>query len=181
MALIHNSRGPLHQRRRSSSEIIYGIEDFPVVKPLGEGSYSSVYLATHKRITNLSNQPEELVVVKKVNKAKSQVHFLNSEKEAGRRLHHPNIAEVRANFEDSENSFFVMNYVNGIDMYKFFEQRAFTPFTESRGRKLFKQLVEALNYAQKRNVSHRDLKLGNVQKTLPLLTINRKYYDFKCR
>ena len=160
MALVHNL-GPIHQRRKSSSEIVYGIEDFPLVKPLGEGSYSSVYLASHRRLTNLPNQSEELVVVKKVNKSKSQAHFLHAEKEAGRRLHFPHIAEVRANFEDTEHFYFVMNYINGIDLYKFFEQRAFEPFSELRARRLFKQLVEALSYAQKRNVSHRDLKLGN--------------------
>ena len=82
--------------------------------------------------------------------------------EASKRLHHPNIVDVRTSFEDKDFFYFVMNYLQGADMFRYLDSTAFAAMDETRTKKLFKQLVEALIYAAKRGVSHRDLKLENL-------------------
>ena len=47
-------------------------------------------------------------------------------------------------------------------MYRYLEQKNFAAFSEKRCKRLFKQLVDALNYGSKRGINHRDLKLENL-------------------
>ena len=81
MATMKLTSMPHLYQRKTSLTSIFTPEDFPLVKPLGEGSYSSVYLAKKKGLVRSdSEKPEDFVVVKKVVKAKSQQDFMVAEK-----------------------------------------------------------------------------------------------------
>jgi serine/threonine protein kinase len=143
-----------------SAGAVFTPEDFSIIKPIGEGTYSSVHLAKFKG--EMRPGESEFLILKKISKARTQPYFIFAEKEAGKRLHHPHIVEMKASFEDADFVYVIQNYVKGLDLYKFFEQRSFEPLEEGRAKRLFKQLVSALSYSGKNSVSHRDLKLENI-------------------
>ncbi len=146
--------------RRMSAGSLYSLEDFKTIKQIGEGTYATVFLVQMSDERKMLGDEE--LILKKIPKARSQPYFIYAEKEAGRRLRHPNLVKTRCFFEDTENFYIVQQFVPGKDLYKFFEERQFQPLTEKRAKTLFRQLAEAISFSNKSGVSHRDLKLENL-------------------
>ena len=79
---------------------------------------------------------------------------------AGRRLRHPNIVPVYDYGEDHDCSFIVMDWVEGRQLKDVLESGH--RFTLSEVLSITEQLLEALDYAHRRNVVHRDIKPSNI-------------------
>lgn len=143
-------------KRKKNGDSIY-FKEFEVLDLIGEGSYAAVF-----KCRNSASMKTQKVAVKRVSKEKTLKQFLDLELEANKRLNHENIVSTYSHFEDSSNLYLVQEYFKGENLFNYLEKRRFAPMDEKRGKLIFKQLLEALNYAHSKGVNHRDIKLENI-------------------
>jgi len=100
-------------------------------------------------------------------------NYLEKEIEAGQIVNHPNIVGLERQWEDDENVYLLMEYVDGQDLLEFIEAEG--QVSEDDGRIIFHQLVDAVASFHSQGIAHRDLKLDNIMINLKLQT---KIIDF---
>jgi len=76
--------------------------------------------------------------------------------------HHENIAKLIDYFQVDSLHFLVYEYVEGKDLFSLFQETNFQPLIEDLVKKLFCQLVSAVDYLHQLGICHGDLKLENV-------------------
>ena len=82
-----------------------------------------------------------------------------------RNLNHPNIIKLEELKKTKNSYFFLMEYVNGGDLYNILEdykKKNGKPFSEEIVQYLMIQIVDALKYIHSQNIIHRDIKLDNI-------------------
>lgn len=131
------------------------INEFTIIKQIGRGGYSNVYLAEHKK-TGKRYAIKACFRYKK-GKDKSKRSFM--EIKVLRKLKHENIVSLKGWFEDAQTIYLVLEYINGKDITKFFEHKQ--P-NKSDIKNIMRQLITAILYIHKKGIIHRDLKLENV-------------------
>ncbi|ORX53259.1 Pkinase-domain-containing protein [Hesseltinella vesiculosa] len=75
-------------------------------------------------------------------------------------LHHPNLVDLRHVMQDEQNVYFVMEYLNGGDLYRQLLHKR--RFSEQEAKNIFLQLMHALQWCHKHQICHRDIKLENI-------------------
>ncbi|KAJ3178720.1 hypothetical protein HDU85_005123 [Gaertneriomyces sp. JEL0708] len=133
------------------------LDRFIVQKVLGEGSYGKVKQA-------IDTQTFRTVALKIIQKGslKKQSHITRLKREVRimRLLHHPNITRLHDVMETDKEIVLVMEHVNGGELFDYIV--AHKRVTEKVARKLFRQMVSALDYCHQSSVIHRDLKPENL-------------------
>lgn len=79
-----------------------------------------------------------------------------------RRLDHPNIARLYDAVETDTKVILVMEFVGGGSTHGFLKSKPNRQMDEAEARKIFSQLMSALNYLHTKSIAHRDIKLENV-------------------
>jgi calcium-dependent protein kinase len=164
----------LHRKSLSDSETLS--QFYTILKQLGSGSFSKVFLARQ----NQSNHLRALKVVSKELVKNYQISqdekFL--EGEILKELDHPNIIKCFEVFENDESFFLSQEYVDGCNLREYLNNNK-SPLSEEKIASLIKQLLQALCYCHTRGIIHRDIKLENLFITSdPKLTL--KLGDFGC-
>ena len=145
-------------------------EDFAIHKPLGNGRFASVYLATEKT----SKVQVAIKEIKKKFVLKHEfVHQLRREVEIQNRLKHPNIIRLFGYFQDQNSIYLVQELASSGSLYEHLQKRGKLNLAEVRS--LAFQLLSALHYLEERKVMHRDVKLENI---LLDSNLNPKLSDF---
>ncbi len=135
------------------------IAHYKVIDQLGEGGMGVVYKAEDtklKRTVALKFLPLQGISTKQ-----EKSRFLR-EAQAAAALNHANIATVYANEEDGDQSFIVMEYIEGKSLKEVIEQG---PMKMSKVIRLAGQIANALQAAHEKGVVHRDIKSSNVMVT----------------
>jgi serine/threonine protein kinase len=130
-------------------------KDYIVLETLHSGANGEVTVA-------LSRKGKKKVVLKKIDPNKVDKEFIYNEISIGRKMKHPNIVRMLSSWTETKFFFLEVEFIEGYDLFTFMEHRNFVPLSEKQCRKLFRQLVNAIQYLHKHNVAHRDLKLENV-------------------
>ena len=131
---------------------------YRVVKQLGQGGMGSVWLAEDTKLDGFKVAIKMLPSVLVNNKRAYQQ--VKAEALVSLKLSHPNIATVRAFEEESGSPFLVMDYIDGQTLDDYLAEKG--KLTEEETIRLLKPVAEALDYAHKQGVVHRDVKPGNV-------------------
>ncbi|MEZ6058178.1 MAG: protein kinase [Planctomycetaceae bacterium] len=134
---------------------------YRLMKLLGRGEMSSVYLAEHVRMKRRC-----AIKVLPANKVKDTSYLgrFHREAEAVASLDHPNI--VRAYDVDQESEagteihFLVMEYVEGIDIENLLDREVEIPVQNAVD--YIRQAAEGLAHAHENGLVHRDIKPGNL-------------------
>jgi tRNA A-37 threonylcarbamoyl transferase component Bud32 len=137
------------------------IEDFHIIKQIGEGSYGKIYLVEDKSKKQyamkkiLAHDRDELAAIR------TEFELLNS-------IKHDNIMKIFGIIEKNLDSTTFALYIIMEKALRDWDQEIRerlekkTPYTEEELFLIIKQLVEALAFLQKKNISHRDIKPMNV-------------------
>jgi len=128
--------------------------DYTPVSLLGQSAYGEVVLANTKQ--------GKKVVLKKINRLKMNKTLIANEVYAATTLKHPGVVKVHDVFRESIYTYIVLEYLKGVDLFKYLSARNFTPMKEKEARPLFRQLVDAILYCHARKIAHRDIKLENI-------------------
>ena len=134
------------------------IENYKIIKELGQGTYSKVFLAEEILIKNLVS----IKVISKV-KIKSEYEQLryNSEVAIMKKSYHPFLIKLFEELEDVNNKYLVMEYCPNGTLYELIQKNG--KLEENIAKKYFIQLVSVIDYLHNNlYISHRDLKPQNI-------------------
>lgn len=152
------------------------------VRPLGQGTFSKVVLATSEKIPHTTTlneaseswlDPKHLVAIKVVQHGPAggadadRVDLgLKREIEILRTLSHPTLIHLQSFDWNDQEALIVLNYCPGGDLFDLASQRRdlLTPPVVQR---MFAELVDAVRYLHSMWIVHRDIKLENVLLNIP--------------
>ena len=128
-------------------------------KLLGKGSYAEVRLATRisdEQRVAIKSFPNITANTQQSNKViQNEIRVLKS-------VNHPNIIKLIDIVVSKEYTHLVLEYCEGINLYELMHNRNGRGLSENVARRIFIQLLDAVNYLHSCNIYHRDLKLDNV-------------------
>ncbi|AGO11142.1 AaceriAFR335Cp [[Ashbya] aceris (nom. inval.)] len=137
-----------------------GIKDFKFGEALGDGSYSTVVLATciesgKKYAAKILNK-EYLIKQKKVK-------YVNIEKNTLQRLNSsrvPGVIKLYFTFQDEANLYFLLEYAPNGDFLTVMKK--FGTLSEECTKYYGAQILDAINHLHKQGIIHRDVKPENI-------------------
>ncbi len=129
---------------------------YRIVNTIGQGGMGHVFKAEHK----LLGRVEAIKVLPKTKSTPEAIAAFQREIRAQAQLDHPNL--VRISYADFEGDtfFFVTEYVPGTDLRRLVRRNGPLPFAIAAT--IVSQAGEALQYAHRRGLVHRDVKPGNL-------------------
>ncbi|KAK3683874.1 kinase-like domain-containing protein [Podospora appendiculata] len=135
-----------------------GVRDFSFGRVLGEGSYSTVYLATDRQ--TLREYAIKVLEKKHIIKEK-KIKYVGIEKDTLNRLtEHPGIVRLYYTFQDESSLYYVLDLCNGGELLGVLKKTG--TFDIECTRFYGAQILDAIAYMHSRGVVHRDLKPENV-------------------
>lgn len=131
--------------------------DYKVQSFLGTGAMGRVY-----RALNMKNNSTMAIKVLRTRflKDRQVFEYFAKEAELGAKLQHPNIPAARGMVDTGSDRFIVYNFAEGRTLSKILKANKVIPVLDSV--KIMRDVCFALDYAFKRNHTHRDLKLANI-------------------
>eukprot|EP00210_Caulerpa_lentillifera_P004065 g3878.t1 len=128
-------------------------ERFHVVRVLGEGHFSTVYLA-------FDNQKSIHVAIKTTTRSAKIAKHTEREVLNMRTLRHPHVIRFHEAFLTEDRLCIVLEYADGGDLQKYLDE--VKTLNEDMARYYFQQIILGLDYCHKRGTCIRDLKLQNL-------------------
>ena len=140
------------ERGRMRTTGQYAVGPFTIVGSLGDGGIGRVLLAEDER------RPDRLVALKLLHK---QNHYLlkKFQQEGALRLDHPHITRVLETGEIAGHAYILQEYVEGISLRRLLTGQ---PWSADAALTLIGQVLQALDYAHRRQIIHRDIKPENI-------------------
>lgn len=150
----------LDKEKSTAAENYIGIRigNFTVNGILGHGGMATVFKAERS-----DKSIQQTVAIKilhsSLHSQESLIRF-RMEQEILANLNHPNIAHfVDAGVTEDDNPYFIMEYVDGVSITEYCKENQ---LGTNQKLQLFRQLCEAVSFAHRNLVVHRDLKPNNV-------------------
>lgn len=128
-----------------------------VVKEIGAGTFSKVYLLKDIK----SNKQYALKTISKSKIIeKKNIESLKNEKIILSMLSHPFLTDFYSSFQDDENIYFLMDYIEGEELYYVLKRHK--KFSESVAQFYLAEIFTIIEYLHKQNIIYRDLKPENI-------------------
>jgi len=127
-----------------------------IEKLIGQGGMGAVYLATQKQ---LDRRVALKIIVPELGHNPAFVERFSREAKTMARLSHPNIVNIFDFGVTDELCYFVMEYVDGINLRDAIGQQAIAP---TQALEIIQQICDALQYAHDQGIVHRDIKPENI-------------------
>ena len=134
---------------------------YPITGVLGKGAMGIVYRGYDpviKRPVAIKTIRRELI--EEDERAESLAGRFRKEAQAAGALNHPGIVAIYEYGEDASHAFIAMEYVEGNSLREYLARGA--RFEERDIVSIMSQLLDALDFAHKRTVWHRDVKPANI-------------------
>ena len=134
------------------------IKDFEKLKTVGLGSYGRVRLCKHKKTGEVYVmkilKKNEIIKQKQVDHVYSEFNILAS-------LKHPFIVQlVGYNFEDPKYIYFIMDYIQGGELFTLLRTKGNFPVPQTRF--YIAHIITIFEYLHSKNIVYRDLKPENI-------------------
>ncbi|CAO3591425.1 unnamed protein product [Absidia cylindrospora] len=150
---------------RSTTKQMIG--NYQLVETIGRGVSGKVKLGIH--VHTGEEVAIKIIPRHQMNQSSIVAQAVEQELAILQLLDHPHLVELRHVMQDSVNVYFVMEYMNGGDLYQALTQGR-GRLSESQAKSYFTQIVGALAWCHTHHICHRDLKLENI-----LLEKNKNY------
>ena len=156
------------------------IDDYILLRPLGQGQFSNIYLTSKEGIDIISNIEEietkfstlELKdkiyatkLIDKKNNNEDLKRYFDNEISILKEINHPNIIKLIDVKENSNYIFIILEYCNGGNLQSFLDKYVKENnkgLSEEIVQYLMKQIIEAYKYLHNKGIMHRDIKLENI-------------------
>ena len=156
---------------KSGSLIPTNSSFYMIGKQLGKGAFGKVYLGLH-RLTGLK------VAIKAIDKSIIQDEKTRrkvfQEVYVMKKVNHPNVIKLLEVFESNRHLMIVLEYAGGGDLLQLVKSRGY--LSETEGKHVFSQVIDAVKACHVKNIIHRDVKLDNLLITTDFTCI--KLCDF---
>jgi RAC serine/threonine-protein kinase len=139
------------------TKIQMAIDDFDMLKVLGKGTFGKVMLAKQKKTGDIFAIK---VLKKSMVLEKDELAHTLTENSVLAKCQHPFLTELRYSFQTMELLCFVLEYVNGGEI--FFHLSNDKRFSEDRTRFYIAEISLAVTYLHDAGIIYRDLKLENL-------------------
>ena len=150
-------------------------DTYRIEKILGQGSFGITYLAEHVNLgrkvaikeffmKELNSRGEDGSITGMTKGSLSYNYARKFQKEAQNlsRLDHPNIVRVTDSFEENGTFYYVMDYIDGVNLNDYVNGNA---ISESEAISIIKDVADALIYMhEEKHMLHLDLKPGNIMR-----------------
>ena len=133
-------------------------KSYEFIKELGKGSYGQVFRCQNKINGNVyACKKMSKKKIKNKEQFKTEINLL-------RATDHPNIIKLYEIYEDNKYIYLIMEECSGGEFFDSLAKRSKEKkmYTEKECAKIFKQILEAVNYLHAHGVCHRDLKPENI-------------------
>ena len=132
------------------------ISHYRILTKLGSGGMGEVYLAEDTRLER--KVAIKCLPAKSLTDEKARKRLIR-EAQLAARLDHPNICSVHEHLEEGDQSFIVMQYVEGEPLSESIQRKA---FGVRESLEITLQVAEALDAAHSQGIIHRDIKPQNI-------------------
>lgn len=133
-------------------------EDFAIIKQLGMGSTSQVYLV--QELLTCRDFAAKCITKKKLTEVPNLFRNLIQEIKVLRQVEHPSIVKLFYVYETQYCIYLILEYSPYGDLYKRILQKK--TFSEKDSISFAKNLLEVLEYLHSKSIVHRDIKLENI-------------------
>ncbi|CAJ1812290.1 unnamed protein product [Sphenostylis stenocarpa] len=133
------------------------IEDFEVLKVVGQGAFAKVYQVRKKGTS-------EIYAMKVMRKdkimEKNHAEYMKAERDIWTKIEHPYVVQLRYSFQTKYRLYLVLDFVNGGHL--FFQLYHQGLFREDLARIYTAEIVSAVAHLHSNGIMHRDLKPENI-------------------
>ncbi|EEF33691.1 serine/threonine-protein kinase AtPK2/AtPK19 [Ricinus communis] len=134
-----------------------GIEDFEVLKVVGQGAFGKVYQVKKKGTS-------EIYAMKVMRKdkivEKNHVEYMKAERDILTKVDHPFIVQLKYSFQTKYRLYLILDFINGGHL--FFQLYHQGLFREDLARIYAAEIVSAVCHLHANGIMHRDLKPENI-------------------
>ncbi|CAD8057326.1 unnamed protein product [Paramecium sonneborni] len=133
-------------------------EDYTLEKIIGKGNFAKVYQTINK-------ETKKLYAVKvfekpKIKNSETDRIALVKEMTIMRKINHKGLILIHEVYEDDSNVYFILEYLEGGELQNHIQKNQ--KFPEKVIAKILATILDSLDYLQKKNILHRDLKPDNL-------------------
>ena len=137
------------------------IGKYEIVRELGTGATSTVYLATDPfNKQQIALKLFDLAILQDPNRAKVYRKLLMTEASLAGKLSHPHIVKILDAVMEGDFNYIVMEYVEGSTLEQYAEVDKLLPI--STVAEIAYKCCKALEYAEHQGIIHRDIKPANI-------------------
>ena len=141
-----------------TSTELKNIDHYLINSILKKGSYSTIYLAT-------CQYTSQQVCIKQINKRFLKVYIhdyslIHNEINSLKLLKHKNILTLYEIYESKNFIYLITEYIDGPDLFEEIIKKK--RFSENESLYIFSQLIDALVYMHKMNITHRDIRTEHI-------------------
>ena len=134
------------------------ILNYKIESVLGEGGMGTVYLGIHSQ---LGRKVAIKMLHPNLSKHAQLRERFKNEASALANLQHPNIIALYDYYENEDGLFLIMEYVEGKELSDYISEVS-GPMNDEEATFVFKQVLDAFDYAHSKGVVHRDIKPSNI-------------------
>ncbi|KAL4311111.1 hypothetical protein GQ457_01G048200 [Hibiscus cannabinus] len=147
----------IHVESHPSEHQPAGLQDFEVLKLVGQGAFGKVYQV---RRSDTSDIYAMKVMRKDKIMEKNHSGYMKSERDILTKVDHPFIVQLRYSFQTKYRLYLVLDFVNGGHL--FFQLYRQGLFREDLARIYTAEIVSAVSHLHANGIMHRDLKPENI-------------------